>query len=124
MDREPIIAIVGFLGSGKTTLLKKVLDSCEKEQKNPFVVLNDYENAQLDAERLNQGLKSSCVKPLSGSCVVVLVFINCDFVNEIPSREEGITLIEANGTTDACSLMGFWEWALRAISSSDTGCGC
>jgi G3E family GTPase len=28
-------------------------------------------------------------------------------VNRVPERKNGVTLIEANGTSDACSLMGF-----------------
>ena len=46
---EPIIAIVGFLGAGKTTLLQHLIDNFSKDGWNPFVVLNDYENAYLDA---------------------------------------------------------------------------
>ena len=30
-----------------------------------------------------------------------------EFINRIPERVNGVTLIEANGTTDSCSLMGF-----------------
>ena len=30
-----------------------------------------------------------------------------DFINRIPPRLKGVTLIEANGTSDACSLMSF-----------------
>ena len=30
-----------------------------------------------------------------------------EFINRIPKRNNGITIIEANGTSDACSLMGF-----------------
>ena len=49
---EPIIAIVGFLGTGKTTLLRHLANSFVLENGNPYVILNDYENALLDAQQL------------------------------------------------------------------------
>jgi len=49
---EPIIAIVGFLGAGKTTLLKHLTNSFISVGWNPYVILNDYENAFLDAQQL------------------------------------------------------------------------
>lgn len=105
---EPIITIVGFLGAGKTTLLKHLASSFVDQGWNPFVILNDYMNADLDAQQIFDGMRPSSVKALTGSCIC------CDgihelrqSVNDIPEREQGITLIEANGTTDACALMGF-----------------
>lgn len=105
---EPIIVIVGFLGVGKTTLLKKIIHEFLEAGWNPFMVLNDYENAYLDAQDFLKFLKPEQMNALSGSCIC------CSGINElraqvnnIPLREKGITLIEANGTTDAVSLMGF-----------------
>ena len=48
---EPIIVIVGFLGAGKTTLLKKLAEDTVKKNWQPYILLNDYENASLDAQQ-------------------------------------------------------------------------
>lgn len=46
----PLIIIVGFLGSGKTTYLKKLLPLLSNLGIEPHVIINDYENASIDAE--------------------------------------------------------------------------
>ena len=108
IKKEWIITIVGFLGSGKTTLLKKLLSEYIKESYAPYVILNDYENANLDAQQLTSILGAEFIKPLNGSCICCSGIGELrDLVNRIPEREKGITIIEANGTSDACSLMGF-----------------
>ena len=48
--QEPIITIVGFLGAGKTTLLKHLVEVFVREHWQPYVILNDYMDAHLDAE--------------------------------------------------------------------------
>lgn len=110
IKREPeaIIVIVGFLGSGKTTLLRKLLTEYIENNWNPFVILNDYENATIDAQGFLNLLLPKQINALSGSCIC------CSGINELrervnltPVRTKPITLIEANGTTDAVSLMGF-----------------
>ena len=105
---ESIVTIVGFLGAGKTTLLKHLVESLLEERWHPYVILNDYMNADLDAQQISRGILPGSVKALTGSCIC------CDGINElrecvnnIPTRERGITLIEANGTSDASMLMGF-----------------
>ena len=105
---EPVIVIVGFLGAGKTTLLKKLIKGFLDDKWSPYIVLNDYQNALLDSQQLLEFLDPSQVNALHGSCIC------CSGVNElrsqvnsIPKRENGVTLIEANGTSDACALMGF-----------------
>ena len=105
---EPIIAIVGFLGAGKTTLLRHLANSFVLENWNPYVILNDYENALLDAQQLAEKIDPKLIKALNGSCICCSGIAELrDYVNRIPLRSNGITLIEANGTSDACSLMGF-----------------
>jgi len=105
---EAIITIVGFLGAGKTTLLKHLITSYTEKGYHPFLVLNDYENANMDAQQFVSQLELSCIKPLSGSCICCSGIVELrNTVNRIPKRETGITLIEANGTSDACSLMEF-----------------
>ena len=105
---EAIITIIGFLGSGKTTLLKKLINNYVDKGWNPFVILNDYENASLDAQQFLDQIDLKQVKALSGSCICCSGIHQLrDYINRIPLRSKGITLIEANGTSDACSLMSF-----------------
>ncbi len=114
-DREAIVVLVGFLGAGKTSLLAQMVDRSLAEGFDPFVILNDYENAQLEAQQLESTTGAKAVRPLTGSCIC------CDgieelrtSVNQIPERAGGITLIEANGTSDACRLMEFLGVGLDA----------
>lgn len=108
IKKEPIIVIVGFLGAGKTTLLADLTTTFQQHKFNPFVILNDYENAYLDAQRLTDKLDARLVQALNGSCICCSGIGELrSYVNLIPKRENGVTLIEANGTSDACSLMGF-----------------
>ena len=105
---EAILAIVGFLGAGKTTLLKQLINHFTDAGWDPFIILNDYENAEIDAQQLTQQQEPSWIKALSGSCICCSGIAELrNFVNAIPERKNGITIIEANGTTDACDLMGF-----------------
>ena len=105
---EAIITVVGFLGSGKTTLLRHLINNYVNKGYNPFVVLNDYENANLEAQQFLDQLDSKQVRALSGSCICCSGINELrEFINRIPQRTKGITLIEANGTSDACSLMSF-----------------
>jgi G3E family GTPase len=105
---EAIITIVGFLGAGKTTVLKYLLERYSNEGWRPFVILNDYENATIDAQQITNKIGLNSIKPLSGSCICCSGIVELrNTVNRIPERKDGITFIEANGTSDACSLMEF-----------------
>lgn len=105
---EAIITVVGFLGAGKTTLLKNLTTNYIDKGWKPFIILNDYENANLDAQQFIEQIEPKQVRALSGSCICCSGINELrDFVNRIPTRPNGITLIEANGTSDACSLMSF-----------------
>ena len=111
---EPIITLVGFLGSGKTTVLKRLVVGFIEREWKPFVVLNDYENAYLDAHQLEGQIEPNWLKPLSGSCICCSGIAELrESVNNIPERQKGITVIEANGTSDACSLSGFLGVGVR-----------
>jgi G3E family GTPase len=112
---EAIVVLVGFLGAGKTSLLAQMVERSLADGWDPFVILNDYENAQLEAQQLGSTTGARAVTPLTGSCIC------CDgieelrtSVNRIPERERGLTLIEANGTSDACRLMEFLGVGLDA----------
>jgi len=105
---EAIIVLVGFLGVGKTTLLRKLVRIYLDKGWSPNIILNDYENANLDAQQFFNLLPPDQVNALSGSCICCSGIGELrEQVNSIPTRKNGITLIEANGTTDACELMGF-----------------
>ncbi len=105
---EAIVTVVGFLGAGKTTLLKYLVNNYIENDWNPFIILNDYENANLDVQQFTEKVDTKKVRALSGSCICCSGIGELrDLVNNIPERENGVTLIEANGTSDACSLMGF-----------------
>jgi G3E family GTPase len=111
---EAIITVVGFLGAGKTTLLKYLLEHFSYKGWQPFVILNDYENATMDAQQFAKQIGFNCIKPLSGSCICCSGIVELrNTVNRITPREKGITLIEANGTSDACSLMEFLSVGLH-----------
>ncbi len=105
---EAIITIVGFLGAGKTTLLRHLVTSFIEKGWDPFIILNDYENAYLDLQQFSKHLDNKSAIPLSGSCICCSGINELrEFVNRIPERKNGITFIEANGTSDAYSLAGF-----------------
>ena len=105
---EAIITIVGFLGAGKTTLLRHLSTNYIDNGWNPFIVLNDYENANLDAIQFTDKIEPKWIRALTGSCICCSGINELrNYVNRIPERNNGITLIEANGTSDACSLMEF-----------------
>jgi G3E family GTPase len=100
----PTVLLVGFLGSGKTTFLRNLLPLLEARGLEPFVVINDYQNAKIDATSLKSLVKE--VIPLNGNCVC------CDSIHELintllamPEKPNRVVLIEANGTTDPFSLI-------------------
>ncbi|MEM6525294.1 MAG: GTP-binding protein [Bacteroidota bacterium] len=105
---EAIITVVGFLGAGKTTLLRHLVTNYLNKGWDPFIILNDYENAYLDVRQFVEQIDPKHVMPLNGSCICCSGINELrDYVNRIPERVNGVTLIEANGTSDSCSLMGF-----------------
>ena len=105
---EPLIVIVGFLGAGKTTFMKKLVNQFLHRFWNPYVILNDYQNAQMDAQFFSEIMSSRSIDAISGSCICCSGVTQLrDSINQVPQREKGITFIEANGTTDAYTLMGF-----------------
>lgn len=101
---RPMILLSGFLGAGKTTLLRELLGLLPSHQVSADVILNDYENADLDAETLQE--KVASIAPLSASCACCSGLD--DLVNlAITAREtrSDVLLIELNGTADPIPLL-------------------
>lgn len=112
---EPVIVIVGFLGAGKTTLLRRLVKEYLESDWQPYIIINDYENAHIDSQRFLEFLKPNQIQALSGSCICCSGLSELrEQLNSIPKREKGITFIEANGTSDACSLMEFLGVGLKS----------
>lgn len=100
----PLIILVGFLGSGKTTYLRRLLPLLGERNVDPHVIINDYQNARVDAELVRDLAQS--VMPISGSCVC------CGSRDELLGALENFehrpgraVVIETNGTTDAEELV-------------------
>jgi len=100
----PLILLVGFLGAGKTTYLRQLLPELRAQGLDPHVIINDYQNARVDAELLRE-LTNSIV-PISGSCVC------CGSREELLGALEKfeaasgrVLVVETNGTTDAEELI-------------------
>ncbi|MEM7799590.1 MAG: GTP-binding protein, partial [Chloroflexota bacterium] len=63
---KPLLFITGFLGAGKTTLLRDLLEELRKHGRSADVILNDYENAEIDAATLPEHTAS--IAPIAASC--------------------------------------------------------
>jgi len=104
MKRIPLLLIGGFLGAGKTTLLRALMQRLKEVNLGFSVVVNDFENAEVDARRLR--VMDVEVKAINGSCVC------CSSLNEfmealgtIDVPSSGVLLVEANGASDFYSLI-------------------
>lgn len=100
----PLIIVVGFLGAGKTTYLKNFLPELVKVGIEPHVIINDYENANVDAEFF-AGLAKH-VTPINGSCVCC--GSRDQLIGSLKNFEHGlgrVMIIETNGTTDSEELI-------------------
>ncbi len=99
----PLLLIVGYLGAGKTTLLQRLVPLLGAAGTRPHVILNDYQDARVDAARL--AALDALVTPISGDCIC------CGSREELltslaalPLTGDSLVLIEANGTSDATEL--------------------
>ncbi len=100
----PLVLLVGFLGSGKTTYLRKLLPALQSNGLDPHVVINDYQNAKVDAALLEDLAES--VVPISGSCVCCgsreELIASLEKFEHAPNR---VLVVETNGTTDSEELI-------------------
>lgn len=100
----PLVLVTGFLGAGKTTFLRDVLPLLEACGLDPFVIINDYANAAVDASSLAK--EGRTVTPLNGNCICCDSLIELiDVLLQIPEAPRRVVLIEANGTTDPTALI-------------------
>jgi G3E family GTPase len=100
----PLIVIVGFLGAGKTTFLQNLVPALGAEGLSPSLLINDYQNARIDAERFRGVIDE--VTTLNGDCVC------CGSRDELLAaleqfehRTGRVLLVETNGTTDSEQLL-------------------
>jgi G3E family GTPase len=103
-DRIPVLIVAGFLGAGKTSFIRDLLPRLVNGPRAPYVILNDFLNAAIDAFSL-KGLGAE-VHGLAAGCVC------CDDSNSlisailrVPVSIRPIIIIEANGTTDPYRLI-------------------
>lgn len=100
----PLVLMAGFLGAGKTRFLTDVIPELAARGVRVRIVLNDFENADIDAARL--GALDALVTPLNGECVC------CGSLREllqtlydVPPDPGSVMLIEANGATETDELL-------------------
>jgi len=100
----PLVLVVGFLGSGKTTFLKNLMPALALEGITPGLLINDYQNARVDAAQFDDLIQE--VRALSGDCVCC--GSRDQLLEELQNFKHGperIMVIETNGTTDATQLI-------------------
>jgi G3E family GTPase len=102
--RAPIVIVSGYLGAGKTTFLREIIPQLVGSSRPPYVILNDFSNAEVDSALLREVAPD--VTPVSGGCIC------CDSstslikaLEKIPDGLDPIVFIEANGTTDPFPLI-------------------
>lgn len=100
----PLVLITGFLGAGKTRFLTNVIPALHTQGLRVRVLLNDLENAQIDAARLAE--LTAIVTPLAGECVCCTSLEDLlRALDAVPSEPDTVVLIEANGATESDELL-------------------
>lgn len=108
----PLVLITGFLGCGKTRFLTELIPRLTASGVRVRVLLNDFENASIDAARL--GDLDALVTPLDGACVCCTSLNDLmDALAAVPADPGSVLLIEANGATDAAELLGYLSTGAR-----------
>jgi len=100
----PLLLISGFLGAGKTSLLRELLPRLEAGGATPHVILNDHQNARIDASSLRA--PGRAIQPLTGSCVCCDSLASLrEALGAMPEGPRQIVLLEASGTSDPGTLL-------------------
>lgn len=101
----PLVLITGFLGAGKTRLLTTIIPELHARGLRVRVLLNDLENAAIDAARLAE--LTALVTPLAGECVCCSSLEDLlRALDDVPTEPDTVLLIEANGATETDELLG------------------
>ena len=104
MSRIPLVLIAGFLGAGKTTFLRSLMSALEARKTGFSVVVNDFENAEVDATRLRSS--EATVRAINGSCVCCSSLHEfMEVLGDIEVPRGGVLLVEVNGASDVMSLI-------------------
>jgi G3E family GTPase len=102
----PLVLMAGFLGAGKTRFLTTIIPQLAARGVRVRIVLNDFENAKIDAARL--GELDALVTPLNGECVCCGSLRELlDTLQAVPNDPGSVMLIEANGATETDELLGY-----------------
>jgi len=102
----PLVLMAGFLGAGKTRFLTTIIPQLAARGVRVRIVLNDFENAKIDAARL--GELDALVTPLNGECVCCGSLRELlDTLQAVPPDPGSVMLIEANGATETDELLGY-----------------
>ena len=102
----PLVLMAGFLGAGKTRFLTTLIPQLLERGVRVRIVLNDFENANIDAARL--GELDALVTPLNGECVCCGSLRELlDTLQAVPPDPGSVMLIEANGATETDELLGY-----------------
>ncbi|MEM9446361.1 MAG: GTP-binding protein [Verrucomicrobiota bacterium] len=100
----PLIPVVGFLGAGKTTFLKDIIPLLIKKEVRPHVVINDFQNARVDAIYFKDIAET--ITPINGSCVCCGSFEELiRILHELKVAVGDVVLLESNGVTDSITLI-------------------
>lgn len=101
---KPLLFITGFLGAGKTTLLRNLLSELRKRDRTADVILNDFENAEIDASTLEG--QASSLFPIAASCACCGSLEDLVELCLAAQKSDGdVLLIELNGTADPLPLL-------------------
>jgi G3E family GTPase len=97
--------LAGFLGAGKTRFLTQLVPALASHGVRSRIVLNDFEDATVDAARL--AALDAIVTPLNGECVCCTSLRDLlQQLYDTPPDPGSVMLIEANGATETDELLG------------------